>query len=150
MNKSSAIKDLIPCRLLNLYYAGLTGLLLICSGCTHYYVTPDDFKEHVFDVFKRQNNAIGEVMILTEDEMDNADYDRLLEAEKRMLEACKPLNEYAVLKRDDLNTDLFLYQEAMNAAGDCEDSTSAMETILQKFNDEDNLEQSSAKLPDTH
>ena len=132
----------------SLYYICLICSIILLSGCTTLYVLPDDFKEHVQDVFRRQNHATGEMMILMEEDIDPVSYEQLMEAEKKMLMACEPLNEYAVLKRDGLDADLILYQRAMSSAEDCEDSTGQMEALLEKISADDNVGQASVKRPD--
>uniref|UniRef100_UPI003AF47F3C hypothetical protein n=1 Tax=Thiolapillus sp. TaxID=2017437 RepID=UPI003AF47F3C len=55
------------------------------------------------------------------------------DAESRMLEACKDLNEYAVHVRDGLSIGLYLRHSAMNSTEECERATQDMEMLLDRI-----------------
>ena len=105
----------------------------LVSGCNSAYIAPDEFRQYVGEVFRRQNQVTGEVMMLSEEELSEADYENLSEAENRMLEACKDLNEYAVHVRDGLSIGLYLRHSAMNSTEECEQATQGVESLLEKI-----------------
>lgn len=108
----------------------VTGLF---TGCKTAYIAPNAFEEYAENVFIRQNQMTGEVMMLSEEELSEKDYEILTDAESRMLEACKDLNEYAVHVRDGLSIGLYLRHSAMNSTEERERATQDMEMLLDRI-----------------
>ena len=84
-------------------------------------------KEDAESIFRRQNTAISQVMILTMDEENQT----LAEAEQAMQDACAKLNAYAVRLRDGLGDNLLQQQQVFNSLDKCEAATRNLEVLLQ-------------------
>ena len=77
-------------------------------------------------IFRRQNNVVSEVMILTMDEENST----LSGAEQEMLDACVELNAYAIRIRDKTGDDLLAKQRVLNSLDQCEAATSKLEELV--------------------
>ena len=86
-----------------------------------------NFREEAELIFRRQNTATSQVMILTLDEEDNT----LVAAEQVMQDACVELNAYAIRLRDGLGENLLQQQQVFNSLDDCEAATRHLEVLLQ-------------------
>ena len=93
-------------------------------------VDQESLRKQLEELFRRQNNATSEVMMLTMDDPDAESFTDLFEAEAEMQQACEPLNEYAVRERDKLEAGLILIKKILDAMAACEESTEQVELIL--------------------
>jgi len=90
-------------------------------------------REHVEDIFRRQNNATSEVMMLSMEEFESEEFIDLTVAEEEMENACAALNEYAVRARDQLSTGFWLKNRVLNSIDECEGATQIVESLLKDF-----------------
>ena len=88
---------------------------------------------HVETLFRRQNQASGQVMMLLLEEHSTSKLDQLENAEQLMLSACKPLNEYAVLERDNQKISLVQKRYALDSINPCEIQTKKLEIMLNNY-----------------
>ena len=113
-------------------------IISITSGCATFPVNETSpnhlsLKEQVEELFRRQNNAASEVMMLSLDETDNEEFEELSDAELKMQNACTALNEYAVRSRDQLSLGFFLQQRVLSEIDLCDDATQIVESLLRDF-----------------
>ena len=117
----------------------LTVVVLLLHGCATVTIpiadrgektmTIDEFSKYTEAVFRRQNRASDQVIMLAE-EMDPPTYQKLADAEEKMLEACRPLNEIAARQRDQESVGLTLKLEIAPAIDACDRATTRLETLL--------------------
>ncbi len=92
-------------------------------------MTIEEFEQYTEAVFRRQNHASDQVIMLAE-EVDQTTYQKLAEAEEKMLEACRPLNEIAARQRDQESVGLALKLEIAPTIDACDRATTRLETLL--------------------
>lgn len=119
----------------------LTFFLISCSTVTTY--TPDgeqktrtveEFKIYAEGVFRRQNQASGELILLLMDIEINASqsdqYHTLIAAEERIMDACNLLNKMVVMKIENRELDIFQKYQLVDTIGVCDYVTSDIEVLL--------------------
>ncbi len=112
---------------LNLFF------LLSCSSL-QFFSTPFDHTKlgnQVESLFRRQNLASHQVMMLLLEEPENIDLEKIEQAESSMLDACRPLNEFAILERDNQKISLSKKRKIISSVPICEQKTIALEKLLQ-------------------
>jgi hypothetical protein len=114
-----------------IFFLNLTGCALLSSAPK--IVTQQTLKNQLEELFRRQNKATSEVMMFTMDEPDAEVFEELLEAEQQMLQACDPLNEYAVRELDQLSLGIMLKNKVLAAMDDCEDATELVEIVIKEM-----------------
>jgi len=92
-------------------------------------MTIEAFSKYTEAVFRRQNRASDQVIMLA-DEVDQPTYQKLADAEEKMLEACRPLNEIAARQRDQESVGLTLKLEIAPTIDACDRATTRRETLL--------------------
>lgn len=107
---------------------------LLISGCSVFKIPLgqekiSQLREEAESIFRRQNTATSQVMILTLDEEDST----LVEAEQAMQDACAELNAYAVRLRDGLGDNLLQQQQVFNSLNECDAATKHLEVLLQSI-----------------
>lgn len=117
----------------------LTTVALLLQGCATVTIRTDDgcektmtieaFEQYTEAVFRRQNRASDQVIMLAE-EVDQATYQTFAEAEEMMLEACRSLNEIAARQRDQESVGLTLKLEIAPTIDACDRATTRLETLL--------------------
>lgn len=117
----------------------LMAVILLLQGCATVTVqtaggaektmTIEEFEKYTEAVFRRQNRASNQVIMLAE-EVDQPTYKKLSKAEEKMLEACGPLNEIAARHRDQESVGLMLKLEIAPTIDACDRATSRLETLL--------------------
>ena len=117
----------------------LTTITLLLQGCATVTIqtvggaektmTIEEFTMYTEAVFRRQNKASNQVIMLAE-EVDPATYQKLAEAEEQMLEACGPLNKIAARQRDQESVGLSLKLEIAPTIDACDRATTQLETLL--------------------
>lgn len=120
-------------------------LMLFSAGCSMINtVTPDghyesrtisEFEVYAEDVFRRQNQASSElIMLLIDSESDGGErYHILLDAEERILNACKSLNHIAAMTVANQPVDMNLKYQVMTSVSECDYTTRDVEEILQNY-----------------
>jgi len=113
----------------------LSVLSLYSCSTLHYLYLPmqGSLEAHVETLFRRQNQVSGQVMMLLMEEQSSSELDQLENAEQLMLSACKPLNEYAVLERDNQKISLIQKQYALDSINPCEAQTKKLEIMLKNY-----------------
>ncbi|MCF7972012.1 MAG: hypothetical protein K9L22_12710 [Methylococcaceae bacterium] len=87
-------------------------------------------RQNAESIFRRQNAASSQVMILTMDEENGA----LSDAELIMQEACAALNAYVIrsISNDDfLMLDFLAQQRVISSLDNCDEATKKLEALLQ-------------------
>ncbi|MDD2864636.1 MAG: hypothetical protein PHC99_07910 [Methylococcales bacterium] len=87
--------------------------------------TLEAFTQRVENVFKLQNSMTNAVMLM---EVEPSDV--ILEAEKAMHTACKPLNEYASREMEGLSSDFALQKQVEQTAVSCERAAKQLQSLL--------------------
>jgi len=89
----------------------------------------EQLRQDAESIFRRQNTASSQVMILTMDEEDGV----LSDAELTMQEACAALNAYvirAISSDDFLMLDFLAQQQVINSLDNCDAATKKLEALL--------------------
>jgi hypothetical protein len=114
----------------------LNFLFLLSCSTLQIFSSPFDhtnFGDQVESLFRRQNQASHQVMMLLLDDSENIDLEKIEQAEFSMLEACKPLNEFAILERDNQKISLSNKQKILRSIPVCEQKTETLEKLLQQL-----------------
>ncbi len=114
----------------------LNLIFLFSCSTLQFFSTPFDHTklgDQVESLFRRQNQASHQVMMLLIEEPENIDLEKIEQAELSMLEACKALNEFAVLERDNQKISLSKKQKIISSIPACEQKTSDLEKLLQSI-----------------
>ncbi|MFI3119135.1 MAG: hypothetical protein QX203_04075 [Methylococcaceae bacterium] len=128
--------------MLNNYFRPLPfiTLLALLPGCTLWteivdeQIPPGSFSSYAETVFRRQNSAISQLMMLSLDELENNNiYAELLAAEKSLQKACAPLNSYAEKHQEGESTSLLLSARVGKSINACDSATTTMEALLKKL-----------------
>lgn len=108
-----------------------SGNLLI-SGCSLLgdLWQQDEIAEYGETVFRKQNLLTSQVMMLSEAELSEQNQQRLQQAEARMQEDCKLLNQYATREMDAENIDLLFRKQVKDSIKGCDMSIQKMEATL--------------------
>ncbi len=100
------------------------------SSPSQYWDSTFSFSGHAEDVFRRQNKMTSEILMMSEEDVDEEKYSQLLRAEQNLQAACKLLNEYAVRERDGLETGFVFKREVKNSIEMCEKSIEEAKSVL--------------------
>ena len=114
----------------------LNFLFLLSCSTLQIFSSPFDhtnFGDQVESLFRRQNQASHQVMMLLLDDSENIDLEKIEQAEFSMLEACKPLNEFAILERDNQKISFSNKQKILRSIPVCEQKTETLEKLLQQL-----------------
>lgn len=84
--------------------------------------------QYIENVFRLQNTLTSEVMMRVASDTEQAD--TIVQAEQRMQQACKPLNEYATQESDGLRIGLALQLKAKASAAHCEKAAKFLQSAL--------------------
>lgn len=95
---------------------------------------PDEFETYAESVFRRQNEAGSElVYVYTDlDNIDEASFEAITSSEERMLEACEPVNQMAILRLKEEEPDFFFKIRFINSLASCDLAASELELLLKK------------------
>jgi hypothetical protein len=126
------VKDLVIVRSLI-----ISAIALLISGCTVPFFdgyganhqSLDDFKRHVEEIFRLQNQMSSEVIMLIESDDQNK-HENLVQAEQKMEQTCADLNEYASRDIDGLNISLILQRRIEKSAIACEQAAMSIKQLL--------------------
>ncbi len=122
------IKTLKLCLLLTIISQTLTGCTLFSAALN---------RDYIESVFKRQNAISSHIMLMSESELSNVDYDALLQAESEMQRECRLLNQAAQASIDQQNSNLSFKKQVTDSVEDCDDSLQKVEELLESFNIEE-------------
>lgn len=110
---------------------------LVISNCSTLDLPPPliyaNLETQIETLFLHQNQASYQVMMLLMEEENSPELDNLEYAEQLMLDACKPLNNYAVLERDNQKISLAQKQKALDSIPTCTAETEKLEIILKEY-----------------
>jgi hypothetical protein len=119
------------------------SLLAGCAGITTYSEdgsietrSQQDFEAYAESVFRRQNEAGSDLVIIYMDLDSDADagsLEALSSAEDRMLDACRPLNDAALMWVKGEEPGFFQRLHLMNSLSSCERYTDELEYLLQRL-----------------
>jgi len=117
--------------------AVLTLAVLVAStGCAVLWGGSDDdaLRERAKRVFREQNRVSSRLlMLLPELREDRPEaYERLQKEERRMLEACEPLNRIAVARRDEEAASLMDKMNVPATLNECESRTEQVRRVLEE------------------
>ena len=112
-------------------------MTLLISGCSvpvfggygANHQSLEDFKSHVEEIFRLQNQMSSEVIMLVESGEENK-HDALKLAEQKMQKTCADLNEYASRDIDGLSISFSLHRRVEKSAIDCENAALAIKPLL--------------------
>ncbi|MCX7101525.1 MAG: hypothetical protein NTX38_08540 [Methylobacter sp.] len=112
-------------------------MTLLISGCSVPFFggyganhqSLEDFKSHVEEIFRLQNQMSSEVIMLVESGEENK-HDALKLAEQKMQKTCADLNEYASRDIDGLSISFSLHRRVEKSAIDCENAALAIKPLL--------------------
>ena len=112
-------------------------MTLLISGCSVPFFggyganhqSLEDFKSHVEEIFRLQNQMSSEVIMLVESGEENK-LDALKLAEQKMQKTCADLNEYASRDIDGLSISFSLHRRVEKSAIDCENAALAIKPLL--------------------
>jgi hypothetical protein len=123
---------------LYLRYLAFFTLVVLQSGCmlwngrNQYNHNPQSIAAYAEAVFRRQNHATSQLMMLSlEDVEDSETIDALLNAEKSMQTACETLNQYAEQSQEATSTSLLLRARAGKSVVNCDHATQILERLLE-------------------
>jgi hypothetical protein len=132
-----------PTPTAGLPFVAALSLLAGCAGITTYSEdgrietrSQQDFETYAESVFRRQNEAGSELAMIYMDLDGDADansIETLSSAEDRMLDACRPLNDAALLQVKGEEPGFFKKLHVMNSLSRCERYTGELEYLLQRL-----------------
>lgn len=116
----------------------VAGLLANCSIAQKPLKIKDYMTEYGESIFKRQNQATQQFMLLEED-LSLTEQERFSEAELRMYNACHLLNEAASREMEGKKISIYFQGLVRNSLKACDESVKNMElmlknTVLQQIN----------------
>jgi len=118
-------------------YLSICLSVLVISNCSTLSLPPSltygDLETQIEILFRRQNQASYQVMMSLMEEESSPKLDTLEKSEQLMLEACKPLNQYAVLERDNQKISLAQKQKALDTIHPCATETEKLEILLKEY-----------------
>jgi hypothetical protein len=93
-----------------------------------------EFETYAESVFRRQNEAGSQLVYIYTDleSIDDASYKAITSSEERMLQACEPVNQMAVLMLNQEEPDFFFKIHFMNSLSACDVAASELELLLKK------------------
>lgn len=99
------------------------------------YMTRAELRAYAENVFRKQNKALSQLMLLSHQAAsrdDNVRW-RLMAAEDRLLQACGTLNELAILRRDDRDADMKTRMRVPETVAKCEAEADRTEALIDEF-----------------
>lgn len=108
--------------------------LITLSGCITLAPEGEAFREYAERVFREQNQVTDEIMWRMPDiEVKNPDLaTQLAQAEMEMFAACEPLNELAILYRDQQKPGLIKKFSSARSVRSCDQATQSATTLLDR------------------
>ncbi len=93
-------------------------------------------KRYIEDVFRRQNQAMSQIILLPVDELDQTIQQSLIDAEQSVTILCKVLNDIASLHSEGKKESVVQKLKVSRSIKDCEKATLALELVLQQARDQ--------------
>jgi len=111
--------------------AGCAPVIQLQDGRT-LRATDDEFRSHAEAVFRRQNRTLVEIGERSDSvsASDSAAAEALVRAEMQMLEACAPLNQLAIARRDGNSLPKPRLWEVAESVPECDASTREARRLL--------------------
>lgn len=108
-------------------------LIIFYQGCAELGAIrrKDQVAEHAEAVFRRQNALTSRIMMSADEAMQ--DDTRLYEAEMKMHDACKLLNEYSTREIEEKPLGMLFKRRVRASIKACEDSIRAVESALEGY-----------------
>jgi hypothetical protein len=102
------------------------------TGCALFqdWMNSESLAEYGESVFKRQNLITSQIMLLPETQLSGAQSQKLQQAEAKMHQDCKLLNDYAVREMDNANIDLVFKKKVRDSIESCDFSIQQIENTL--------------------
>lgn len=98
---------------------------------------PFQFKDHAVEyaesIFRRQNQATQQVMLLLEEDLSLEQEERLSEAELQMYDACHLLNKAANHEMEGKKISLYFQGQVKHSFDACDDSIKNIESVLRQM-----------------
>ena len=93
----------------------------------------DDIEGYAEYVFRRQNQVSSRITLMLIDYGDEENYQVLMNAEEKIIDACSPLNHIAVMMSEDREVGLRVKYDAFNSLDECDHTTRDVEQLLQNI-----------------
>lgn len=106
-----------------------SGALMGCSLVQDVW-NQDDIAEHGEAVFRRQNAITSQVMMLSDSDLSASNQKKLQQAESKMQQECKLLNEYATREMDKKTSDVLFQKQVRDSIEGCDSSIKQIENTL--------------------
>jgi len=121
-------------------------ILIQITGCSISQLNPTDegqhvnskqhYKRYVEEVFRRQNHAVSQMILLPIDELSDEMQLKLLDAEHSLTQRCKVLNDIASLRSEGKKESMLQKLKVSRSIKDCEAATHALEAVLEQAHSE--------------
>lgn len=127
------------------------GMLILCLSVTAcaipvrqpgddgtVYMTRDELRTYAEQVFRAHNRTLSRLIMHSQhlESRDPEAHRRLQDAEERMLTACEPMNQLAVLRRDERPADTEARMRVPDTVASCERETQRVERLLEEIEDD--------------
>lgn len=90
------------------------------------------YKRYVEDVFRRQNQAMSQIILLPVDSLSSDIQRELLNAEQAVTKRCKVLNDIASLHSEGKKESMMQKLKVSRSVKDCENATRDLELIMER------------------
>jgi hypothetical protein len=90
------------------------------------------YKRYIETVFRRQNQAMSQIILLPVDELNKKTQQNLADAEQSVTTRCKVLNEIASLRSEGKKESMFQKLKVSRSINDCDAATRELEVILEQ------------------
>ncbi len=105
---------------------------ILWNGPADHEPSSQHFAAYAEAVFRRQNHATSQMMLLSLEELEDKQvFEKLLGAEKSMQRACEALNAYAEQNQNGLSSNLLLRARAGKSVIACDEATKILENLLE-------------------
>lgn len=117
-------------------------IVIQITGCSTSPLNPTDekqqvnskqhYKRYVEAVFRRQNHAMSQMILLPIDELSGEMQLKLLNAEHSLTQRCKVLNDIASLRSEGKKESMLQKFKVSRSIKDCEAATHELEAVLEQ------------------
>ncbi len=94
------------------------------------------YKRYIENVFRRQNRAMSQIILLPVDELGVSVQQDLLNAEQSATSRCKVLNDIASLRSEGKKESMLQKLKVSRSIRDCENATLELEYLLERASEE--------------
>lgn len=130
------LKKTLLCLSLLVLTAGCSTIVTISPARGIEARTLEEFNLYADEVFRRQSEANSKIiMYLIDYETGNktSQYEQLMAAEEKIVDACKNLNNMAVTRAEEREVTILQRYIFANSVGECDNATSVIEGLLQEL-----------------